>query len=72
MINWKQKLSSRKFWIAIVGFVTALMFAFNYAEADVEKVTSVIMAGATLITYILAEAHVDASRNINDEEKIEG
>ena len=22
-INWKQKLSSRKFWAAVVGFVTA-------------------------------------------------
>lgn len=63
MVNWKQKLSSRKFWIALIGFVSAMMFAFNFAEADIEKVTSVIMAGATLITYILTEGYVDAHRD---------
>ena len=62
MIDWKAKLSSRKFWVALIGFVSALMFAFNYAEADIEKVAGIITAGSTLIVYILAEAHVDANR----------
>lgn len=73
MIDWKNKLSSRKFWVALIGFVSAMMFAFNYAEADIEKVAGIITAGSTLIVYILAEAHVDANRIeyieiINDEE----
>ena len=63
MVDWKHKLSSRKFWVTIVGFLTAILYAFNVAEADVEKVVSVVMAMSTLITYILAEAHVDGSRN---------
>lgn len=63
MIDWKQKLSSRKFWVALIGFVSAMMFAFNYAEADIEKVAGIITAGSTLIVYILAEAHVDANRD---------
>ena len=63
MIDWKAKLSSRKFWVALIGFVSAMMFAFNYAEADVEKVAGIITAGSTLIVYILAEAHVDANRD---------
>lgn len=74
MIDWKQKLSSRKFWVALIGFVSAMMFAFNYAEADVEKVAGIITAGSTLIVYILAEAHVDANRQeviILDEEDLE-
>ena len=58
-----RKLSSRKFWVALIGFVSAMMFAFNYAEADVEKVAGIITAGSTLIVYILAEAHVDANRD---------
>lgn len=62
-INWKQKLSSRKFWLALIGFVTALLYGFNLAEASVEQVTSIIMAGATLIAYILAEGFVDANRD---------
>ena len=62
MIDWKSKLSSRKFWVALIGFISSLMFAFNYAEADIEKVAGIITAGSMLITYILAEAHVDANR----------
>jgi hypothetical protein len=74
MIDWKQKLSSRKLWLALIGFVTAILYAFNFAQADVEKVASVIMAGSTLIVYILSEAHVDANRQeviILDEEDLE-
>lgn len=61
-INWKQKLSSRKFWAAVVGFVTSVLFAFNVAEADIEKIVGIITAGATLIAYIFAEGWVDANR----------
>lgn len=68
-INWKQKLSSRKFWAAVVGFVTALLVCFNLTENEIAQVTSVIMAGGTLIAYIFAEGWVDASRN---EEKVDG
>lgn len=61
-INWVQKLTSRKFWMALIGFVTALLYAFNIAEATVEQVAGIITAGATLIAYILAEGFVDANR----------
>lgn len=61
-IDWKLKLSSRKFWVALTGFVSALLYALNFAEATVESVVSVIMAFSTLIIYILAEAHIDANR----------
>lgn len=61
-INWKQKLSSRKFWAALIGFVSALLFAFNVAEVQIEKIVGIITAGSTLIAYILAEGYVDANR----------
>ena len=61
-INWKQKLTSRKFWAAVVGFVTALLVGFGMGENDVAQVTSIIMAGATLIAYIIGEGLVDANR----------
>ena len=75
MINWKQKLSSRKFWVALVGFISAMLFAFNYAEADIERIISVIMAGSTLIIYILTEGYVDSHREsgyivVEDDEEI--
>ena len=61
-INWKQKLTSRKFWAALVGFLTALLLGFGVSESEVSQVASIVMAGATLIAYIVGEGMVDASR----------
>ena len=61
-IDWKRKLSSRKFWLALVGFITPVLYLFNVAETDVESIVSIIMSGAALIAYILAEGFVDANR----------
>ena len=61
-MSWRTKLSSRKLWVAIIGFVSALLIAYGAEPGTVEKVTSVIMAGGVLISYILAEGWIDASR----------
>ena len=60
MINWKRKLTSRKFWMAVVAFVTPLLLAFGVTENDAAQVTALIMAGADVLAYILAEGMVDA------------
>lgn len=60
MIDWKKKLTSRKFWVAIVGFVTPLLLAFGVAEDSVTQITAIVMAGADVLAYILAEGMVDA------------
>lgn len=60
MIDWKKKLTSRKFWMAIVGFVTPLLLAFGVAEAEVTQIVAIIMAGADVVAYIIAEGLVDA------------
>ena len=62
MIDWKKKLTSRKFWMAIVGFVTPLLLAFGVAEADVTQIVAIIMAGADVVAYIIAEGLVDAGK----------
>ena len=28
-IDWKRKLSSRKLWLAVAGFISGLILAFN-------------------------------------------
>lgn len=60
MIDWKRKLTSRKLWMAIVAFVTPLLLAFGLAENEVTQITAIIMAGADVLAYILAEGLVDA------------
>ena len=37
-INWKQKLTSRKFWAAIIGFVTAILVAFGVNDLTIEQI----------------------------------
>ncbi len=60
MIDWKAKLTSRKLWVAVTEFVSMLMVAFGYAEDTVTQVAALIMAGAGLVAYIIAEGLVDA------------
>lgn len=63
MINWKQKLTSRKFWLALVAFITPLLLAFGVAENDVTQVVAIIMAGADVVAYVIAEGLVDANHD---------
>ena len=53
-MNWKKKLSSRKFWAAISGVVISVMVAFNADAGSQEKVAGVITATGTLAIYMLA------------------
>ena len=62
-IDWKRKLTSRKFWVAVVAFITPLMLAFGMAEDNVTQVVAIIMAGADVVAYIIAEGMVDANNN---------
>lgn len=66
-VDWIKKLTSRKFWVALVGFITALLVAFNVDAGSIEQITSIIMSFATLIAYILAEGMVDSSNKIDQE-----
>ena len=66
-INWAQKLTSRKFWAAVTGFITALLAVFGCPERETVQITAVIMAGATFIAYIIGEGLVDASRQERGE-----
>ena len=61
MIDWKKKLTSRKFWMAIVAFVTPLLLAFGVSENEVAQIVAIIMAGADVVAYIIAEGLVDAN-----------
>ena len=61
-INWKQKLTSRKMWAAIAGFVVAVLAFFAVDEETIVRVTALITAGSTMIAYIIGEGLVDANR----------
>lgn len=60
-IDWKRKLTSRKFWAAVVGFVTPIMIAAGATDNSITQVTAIIIGGATLIAYIIGEGMTDAA-----------
>lgn len=61
-IDWKLKLSSRKFWAAVAGVATAVLVLCNVNELTIEKVAALISAEGVLIAYIFAEGDVDSNR----------
>jgi hypothetical protein len=60
-INWVRKLTSRKLWAAVASFVSMMIVATGGAETTATQVTALIMAGASVIAYIIGEGLTDAS-----------
>ena len=61
-----RKLTSRKFWLAVAAFVTELIIAFK-GDADLaETLSGMIMAGATVIAYIVGEGLIDSENKGSD------
>ena len=56
-----RKLTSRKFWVAIAAFVSGLIAAFGGTEETAVQVAGLIMQGAAVLGYLLAEGLADAS-----------
>lgn len=59
-IDWKRKLTSRKLWIAVAGFVSGLIVAFGGTEENASIVSGCILQGASVVGYLLAEGLADA------------
>lgn len=57
----KKKLSSRKLWVSVIGFVSALLVACNVPEGSVSQVSAIISAFGSLVAYIVAEGYADGS-----------
>lgn len=68
-IDWVKKLTSRKFWAAIIGFVTAITAVFNLPEATTQQVVGIISASSVLIAYIIGEGLVDAAYSNKPEKE---
>lgn len=61
-----RKLTSRKMWLSVASFVSMLIIYFGGAESEAAQVSALIMAGATVISYVLAEGMADSSHTADD------
>ena len=56
-----RKLTSRKLWMSIASFVSMLCVAVGVAETQATQISALIMAGASVIGYVIGEGLVDKS-----------
>jgi hypothetical protein len=70
-IDWRQKLSSRKFWAATTAWATSVLTAFHAGDATIAQAAIIISGTGALVAYILAEGKVDAAgaQQTGDKEK---
>lgn len=63
-INWKQKLSSRKLWAAVIAAAVTILTALFKAELTPDTVDLIGKGVIALCVYIFGEGIVDAARII--------
>lgn len=61
MTNWKQKLTSRKLWMATAGLVVGVLLLFGVSQGLTEQISGVIMSLGSVVAYIVGEGLVDAA-----------
>ena len=59
-IDWKRKLTSRKLWLSIASFVAMILIFLKVDKGTAEQVTALIMAGASIIGYVIGEGLADS------------
>lgn len=68
-MSWKQKLTSRKLWAAIVGVITGLAMVFGLDEGVITNVSGAVVSAASIVVYIYTEGKVDAAAVGQDVEE---
>lgn len=56
-----RKLTSRKLWVAVAGFISGLIIAFEGSAETAEIVTGCLLQFGAVVAYILAEGWADAN-----------
>jgi hypothetical protein len=68
-MDWKRKLTSRKFWLAVIGFVTPLIISLGADSNQAAEVSAIIMSGASVVAYIIGEGLTDSANAKKEEDK---
>ena len=68
-IDWKRKLTSRKLWVAVAGFVAGLIVAFGGSDQTAETVSGFILSGAAVVGYVIGEGLADGANKENNDGK---
>lgn len=64
-IDWKRKLTSRKLWVALAGFVAGLIILFGGTQETADKISGAILSGAAVVGYVVGEGLADSGNSGN-------
>ena len=72
-IDWKRKLTSRKWWVSVAALVSGLILAFGGGDEVAQTVSGCIMATAAVVGYTIGEgladsSHVDSSHKEDNDD----
>lgn len=56
-----RKLTSRKLWMALAGFVSGILIFLGHSESEAAQISALIMSGASVIAYCVGEGLADTS-----------
>ena len=67
-IDWKRKLTSRKLWVALAGFIAGLIVAFGGSSETAETVSGCILSGAAVVGYVIGEGLADSGHGEDNDD----
>ena len=67
-IDWKRKLTSRKLWVALAGFVAGLIVAFGGSSDTADTVSGCILSGAAVVGYVVGEGLADSGNSGKEDD----
>lgn len=65
-IDWKKKLTSRKLWMAVAGFISGVILLCT-AGATEQTISGCVMALGSVVAYIVGEGLTDAASIKKDD-----
>ena len=68
--SFTEKLASRKLWVTLIGFITALMVALGSAPDSITKVVGVVSAFGVIVAYLFAQGIADGNEVVIDEDDL--
>lgn len=65
MIDWQRKLTSRKLWMSLAGFIAGLIVIFGGSQDTADKISGAILSGAAVVGYVFGEGLADSGISVN-------
>lgn len=62
-IDWVRKLTSRKLWVAVAGFISGIIVLIWHNSSAAEAIGALILSAASVVAYIIGEGLTDAAYN---------